>query len=305
MAVAVPFELADAALGDGFSLIVVERDGDEFDEFEVKIAGDAARYLAEAWEQTLEESAERDFVAYSPEVVIRSGETRVLVIDEDLRPENEVVELLLADADRAQVAPDEIDSENLYLYALVSDTDAGRVAMIKKTNPTRRARGGKRWALAGDELMLMSDDPWQLHPVFDLVVSEDGGYALNTFFFEQLFADAARLVAKVGDWVDDISRALPMTAAQRSLLADRCRDSPRLRRRLRSIAHRGHISRVSVADVRRHVREMGLDTGTFIRNNRLVVDDANVDELLHVLNEDLMRGGLTADPFRIESKEPM
>ena len=31
----------------------------------------------------------------------------------------------------------------------------------------------------------------------------------------------------------------------------------------------------------------------------------NISDLLHVLNEDLARGGLTHDRFRIESKEPM
>jgi hypothetical protein len=305
MAFETPFDLDDAALGKGLSLIVVERDGDEFDDSEVKVAKDASEYLESAWEHTLEDIEGRDLVPYSPEVVIRAGEPRALVINDDLRTENEVIDLLLEDVDRQQVPPDAVSAEDLYLYAAVSDTDAGRVAMIKKTNPTRRAHGGKKWALAGDELVLMSDDPWQLHPTFDLVVNEDGAYALNTWFFEQLFADADRLKAKVDDWVDGIASALPLVSAQRRLLVERCRDSARLRRRLRSIAYRGHIARVTIADVRQHVKEMGLSPKTFIRNGKLVVDDANVDDLLHVLNEDLMRGGLTADPFRIESKEPL
>jgi hypothetical protein len=287
------------------SLVVVEREGVELDDSEVKISGDAGQYLASAWAQTLEELSAREMVAYSPEVVIRAGEGRAVMINDDLREENEVIDLLLADVDLPLVRPDAVDSDLLYLYAVVSDTDAGRVAMIKKTNPTKRARGGKRWALARDELRLMSDDPWQLHPLFDLVVSDDGGYALNTTPFEQLFADAERLRAKVDEWVDGIANRLPMSKRQRDLLVVRCRESPRLRRRLRSIAYRGHITRVTVDDVRRHVREMGLPTRQFVRNGQLVVDDANVDELLRVLNEDLMRGGLTRDPFVIESKEPL
>jgi hypothetical protein len=50
---------------------------------------------------------------------------------------------------------------------------------------------------------------------------------------------------------------------------------------------------------------MGLQTTQFIKNNQLIVDDDNITELLHILNEDLTRGGLTRDRFRIESKEPM
>ncbi|HVE67018.1 MAG TPA: hypothetical protein VNB64_00410 [Solirubrobacteraceae bacterium] len=199
-----------------------------------------------------------------------------------------------------------MESASLYLYGVVSDAHAGRVAMVTKTNPTRRAGQGKKWALAGDELALMSDDPWQLHPTFDLVVNEDGGFALNTFIFEQLFADAELLRANVDDWVEGIAdHHLPMDDAQRNLLAAQCRDSPRLRRRLRSIAYRGHIANVSISEVRKDVREMGLSPSTFIRSGRLVVDDAHIEELLLVLNEDLTRGGLTSEAFRVEREEPM
>jgi hypothetical protein len=50
---------------------------------------------------------------------------------------------------------------------------------------------------------------------------------------------------------------------------------------------------------------MGLPTASFVKNSQLVVGEDNLDELLRILNEDLTRGGLTRDPFRIESKEPL
>lgn len=296
-----PFKLADAGLGTAMSLVVVDR---ELDAFEVKASGEAAAYLTGAWGATLEQLASHELIPYSPEVIIRQGEGRALVIRDDLRKENEVVELLLGNEDRPKVGPKHVSGE-LYLYAVVSDTAAGRLAMIKKKNPTKRAAGGKALFGAGDELERLTEDPWELHPTFDVVVGEHGGYALNTYFFEQLFADADRLRAKIGPWVDDIVKHLPMDPQQRDLLVDRCDESPRLRRRLRSIAHRGHIDRVTVADVRRHVSAMGLKATTFVRKGKLVVDEDNVDELLRMLNEDLTRGGLTHDPFRIESKEPM
>ncbi len=96
-----------------------------------------------------------------------------------------------------------------------------------------------------------------------------------------------------------------MSKASLDLVVAQCDDSPRLRRQLRAITHRGHIARVTVADVRRHVREMGLAPANFVKNKQLVVDEHNLGELLRILNEDLTRGGLTRDRFRIESKEPM
>jgi hypothetical protein len=301
MAVARPFSLTSAALGRAMTLIVVDRDGVQS---EVKTAGEAARYLADAWSGTLETLGECEMVPYTPEVVIRSGEKRALVITDDLREENEVVDELLADDDRPQVKPSEVSGE-LYLYAVVSDTKAGRIAMIKKKNPTKRAHAGKALFAAGDELRKLDEDPWELDPLFDLVVGTRGGYTLNTHFFEQLFADADRLRAQIGPWVSDIAKQLPMSKASHDLLVAACDESPRLRRRLRAIAHRNHITRVTVADLRRHVREMGLPVVDFVKNDQLVIDEDNVAELLHILNEDLTRGGLTHDAFRIESKEPM
>jgi hypothetical protein len=301
MTVTRPFPLTSAAIGRAMSLIVVDHDGVQS---EVKTAGEAARYLADAWSTTLETLGECELVPYTPEVVIRSGEKRALVITDDLRKENEVVEELLADDDRPQVKPSEVSGE-LYLYAVVSDTKAGRIAMIKKKNPTKRARAGKALFAAGDELRELDEDPWELDPLFDLVVGARGGYTLNTHFFEQLFADADRLRAKIEPWVSDIAKQLSMSKASRDLLAAACNASPRLRRRLRAIAHRNHIPRVTIADIRRHVREMGLPVANFVKNNQLVINEDNLGELLHVLNEDLTRGGLTRDAFRIESKEPM
>jgi hypothetical protein len=301
MATKVPFEFGKASLGDGVSLIVVDRDGVQY---EIKTSGDAAEYLASSWNGTLDALESRELVAYSPEVVIRAGEGGALVINDDLREENEVIEELLADGDRAQVKPSEVSGE-LYLYALLSDTQAGRLAMIKKKNPTKRARSGKALFAAGDELRGLEEDPWELDPLFDLVVSADGGFALNTFFFEQLFADAERLRAKIGPWVGDIAKRLPMSTESRDLLVAECDASPRLRRRLRAITHRGHIGRITLADVRRHTKEMGLPATRFVKNNQLIVDADNIADLLQILNEDLTRGGLTRDRFRIESKEPM
>lgn len=300
-----PFDLKEAKLGPGMSLVVIERDGDELEDAEVKISGDASTYLADSWKRTLAAIDAADPVSYSPEVVFRPEDNQVLVINEDVRDENEAAELLLGDEDRPLKKPADVDADSLYLYALVSTTSAGRLVMIKKTSPARRARQGKRWALAEDELRMLDDDPWQLHPTLDLVVGESGAFALSLTYFEQLFKDAERLSAKVGDWVEEVHAALPMTNSQRKVLVERCRESSRLRRRLRAITNRGHLDRVSIADVRRHAGQMGLDSKKFVKSNKLVVDDVNAGELLQLLNEDLFLGGLTGDRFRSEGKEQM
>lgn len=278
------------------------RSGDEG--AEVKLSDEASNYLAESWGRTLAAIGDAEAVAYSPEAVFHAGDNQMLVINEDVREENVSAKLLLNDVDRPKKAPAEVDVEALYLYAVVSRTAAGRLAMIKKVNPARRA-GSKRWALARDELQLLEEDPWQLHPTFDVVVGETGAFALSHTYFEQLFKDAERLRAKVDEWVDAVDAALPMTDTQKAVLVERCRESSRLRRHLRAITNRGHLDRVTIAQVRTHARRMDLDPENFIRSGKLVVDQANADELLQLLNEDLFVGGLTGDRFRSGGKEAM
>jgi hypothetical protein len=112
----------------------------------------------------------------------------------------------------------------------------------------------------------MEADPWQLHPLFDMLVAVDGVYAVSVSAFEQLFAEAVRLVEQVDDWVQAVAGALPMDANQQAVLIDRSRESSRVRRRLRSVVHRGHLTRVDVADVRRHVHAMGLPVAEFVHD---------------------------------------
>ena len=296
-----PFQLDRAGIGDAASLLVMDRDGEQS---QIRVGGDAGKFLAESWGGTLAALRERELVPYSPDVVVRAGEDRAMVITDDLREESEFLESLLADLDPPLKGPREVAGQ-VYLYALVSETEIGRLAMVKKRNPAKQATSGRRVFLADDELRGISNMPWELDRLFDLVISERGGYVLNSFYFEQLFADAERLRTKIGPWVRGISDRLPMSQDSRELLEKACDESPRLRRRLRAIAHRGHLVGVELDDVARHVREMGLEEKSFVADGRLVVTEDNFGRLLEVLNEDLTRGGLTREAFRIESKEPL
>jgi hypothetical protein len=302
-----PFDPEDAQIGEGLSLLVVERPSKvNFVVKEIKTADAVQEELTAAWARSLELASDDDIlVEYSPDLVLRAGDPEIPVVSHDLSEENEIIAGLLADEDLAQEAPDSVSSEDLYLYALISDTDAGRIAMIKKQAPAKQARSGKWWALAGDELRLLEDDPWQLHPTFDLIVSEEGAYVLRYSALEQLLADSALLLERVDDWVGSVAASLPLSDGGDTLLFSRCVDSSRLRRRLRAIYDRGHLAQVDISDVKKHVEHMEFDPDDFISNGELVIDEQNVDSVLQLLNEDLFNGGLTGDPFRSDGKAPL
>jgi hypothetical protein len=288
-------------------MLVVERPSRaSYSVAEVKTAADAQEELSRGWARTLELIAEQEnLLNYSPDLVLRSGDPQIPVTQTNLVDESEVIAALLAEADRPEQAPRAIASEHLYLYALVSDTAAGRVAMVKKQTPVKRASAGKRWALAGKELTVIADDPWQIHPHFDLVISAHGTYVLRLAALDQLLGDSAVLLERVGAWVSAVADSLPIAAGQGETLIARCEQSSRLRVRLRAINSRGHLSRVGIGEVEAHAKRMKLDPKEFIENGELLVSETNADQLLKLLNEDLFTGGLTGDPFVSGGKEPL
>lgn len=307
LAVTRPFTSDAAKLGEGLSMLVVERPSKKrFSIAEIKTADEAQAELVNAWRATLDKIADDSaLVTYSPDLSFRAGDPRIPVLQKSLADENEIIAALLADADRGQEAPKDVSAEHLYLYALVSDTEqAGRIAMIKKRNPSKSASEGKWWGLPSKELQRMDTDPWQIHPFFDLVVSKDGAYVLRLSALDQLLGDSQILVEHVDGWVAAIATSLPIAEGQADILIDRCKESSRLRSRLRAINSRGHLTRVSIDKVAEHAQRMNLQPDDFIENNELVVSEANADQLLKLLNEDLFTGGLTGDPFVTDGKEP-
>lgn len=307
MTVERPFDPADAELGEGMSFLVIERPSKgTFSLAEIKTADEVQEELEQAWENTLAQlSDDGRLVEYTPDLVLRGGDPEIPVLATDLAEENEIIAALMDDLDLSQQAPNAVESANLYLYAVVSDTEAGRITMIKKQTPAKQARAGKWWALAEDELKLLDDDPWQLHPEFDLVVAAEGTYVLRYSALEQLLAESAMVLQRVDDWVAQLADALPLSDGGEVALLSRCVESSRLRRRLRAIYDRGHLSRVAVSDVRDHAIQMGFDPDEFIEDGKLHIDEENAEVLLQLLNEDLFNGGLTGDPFRSDGKAPL
>jgi len=288
-------------------MLVVERPSKtRFSIAEIKTSDEAQAELVNAWQATLDKIADDSaLVKYSPDLLFRAGDPRIPVLQKNLAEENEIIAALLADADRAQEAPQEVSAEHLYLYALVSDTEqAGRVLMIKKRTPARKASEGKWWGLPSKKLERMDSDPWQIYPSFDLVVSEDGAYVLMLSALDQLLGDSQILVERVDGWVAAIATSLPIAEGQADILIDRCKESSRLRNRLRAINSRGHLTRVSIDKVEEHAKRMKLKPADFIKDNQLLVSEANAAQLLKLLNEDLFTGGLTGDRFVTDGKEP-
>lgn len=120
--------------------------------------------------------------------------------------------------------------------------------------------------------------------------------------FERLFRDIGLIDKHVRGWIEGITDHLPMESESEAELLRVAHEDSRTWRRLREIRRRGHLAYVQMSDVREYARKVGLDPGSLIKDGKLVFDPAERFSFLHLLNEDLYRGGLTDVTFEAQRK---
>jgi hypothetical protein len=294
-------------LGPGdrtLTLIVARRSNARVVGGHVNVADDAAAALRKTAEDALLDLDKKSRRAYDPDALLEDGEFFVIPRSE-LEDSFGVLELLDRGPAADLLTPDEIAERSQLFYASVIGPDpAARLAFVSKSNPARVARSGNFFTAQHEVLTHLKDDVFLFEDRVDLVVSAKDVVVLNQSAFEQWFRDTPVLREKVEEWIGGISAHLPLSGDGADRLAERARTDSRLRRVLYSIQARGHLAKVSVDQVRRHVEAQGLDPAKFVKGNQLAFDDAEPATLLKILNEDLFRGGLTDEPFVADRKAP-
>lgn len=306
MAVEPPVDLDQLEVGDELSLVVAWKRGQGFEGREIRVADAVAEHLGEACSRTVERIEQRELRDYSPDMYLEDEEALV-VHDDELVADSALAEVVLPAAPLELLSSRSLPDRRLYLYAVVvpgPDDPEAPVAFVRRANPQATARSGRILTLLGDALQRVDRPAFWLDEAFDLVISEDGIIALDQRLFEVLFKETPALQQKIPEWVDEIHRHLPIADDGAQRLAERCETDGRLRRRLRSIAERGHLAGVTIDQIREHLREVDLDEADFIEGDELKVDERNPFQLVYLLNEDFFRGGLTDTDFRSDRKSP-
>jgi len=303
MQVKSPLDLGALEIPNEFSLIVVWKVRDGFDGGDVRVAQSVAGHLRSACKRTVTRIRERELREYTPDMHLEDEEALVST-DTDLVADSPLAALLLPTAPLALINAQSLPRRALLLYAVKIRVDGVDIAFVRKSNPHTVAKPGRMFALLGDTLARIGGPVFGLDDYFDLIVTEAGIVALAQHQFELLFRETPALQQRIPEWVGEIERHLPLAGDGGQRLVERARTDGRLRRRLRSIAERGHLADVTVDRVREHLREADLDETAFLDGDRLRYDDAHPFALVYLLNEDYFQGGLTDTGFRSDRKSP-
>lgn len=316
----------DTDLGGDITLVVARRSGKSLDGYKVEFeagAGEEIRKVcqetlglitarvARQYEASLRIDNEREYLAvpdaqlvqhesFRPKRRRKRGDEPVVTIETD----PQVRDLLRRASGLERLAAPHLSKYRIQFYAAVVGSDPGtRTAFVRKHNPAKvLSRGGLVFSY-GDRLKQISDPLMLLDDHFDLVIAQDGIAVLNQDVFEALFRDIEVIAERYPTYAKAFA-SLALDDEQRDVLVTRCRTDSRLGKRLREIYESGHLAagNVTMSDVHREIKSLGLDATTLIEKGKLNFKGSNAGTILKLLNDDLFIGSLSKVAFEAGSK---
>lgn len=209
------------------------------------------------------------------------------------------------------VEPDWLREHGRILYAIAlgrqpaAGEDDSRLLFVRKANPTLNL--SRKLTVFWDDALQTFDYPLlSFDRNVDLVLAPGKGLlALSGRAFELLFRDAPELLARTPERARQVAAAVRATPEAEQVLVDAAVRLARVRRRVLAITESGHLTNVTSAQLRAEFRRQGLDPNRYVTRGRLSFEPDDVPEVLRVLNEDLLTGGLSGRRFEVERKSAL
>lgn len=295
-------ELSVDAVGD-LTLVVGWRVGRRIEGGRVEVTEEVAAHLRATAELAASDVTAREPKEYAADAHLEEEEIFVVPAD-DLEYENDLVAIVRAGTGLRRITAADLPGRRLLFYASVIGNDPeARTAFVRKSNPMMVAGVGRILTRLRQSLTTVEEPVFAFDQRVDLIVGPSGLVISNQAAFEQLFKDLPRLLQHIPEWLADVSAHLPIEANSIAELERRCKTDSRLRRRLQAIRDRGHLANVGLADIRAEAVRQGIDPDSVIVDGHLVVKGTTeASDLLKLLNEDLMTGGLSGERFAVERK---
>jgi len=265
----------------------------------VKAHGSVMEHLRRYAEETAQKISTALGRPYDPDDDL--GDFQYLTASRDDLLDAAVVDVL-AKGDGLPTATEDDLHRTLTFYALLLGNDSrNRSAFVRKGNPVKL--GNKDLVAVFDEGLIRITQPiFSFSPGYDVAVTADGVWAFDKTNFEGLFKETAIVLAKTDEWVEQLSRSIPIATASKVEFASRLRANSVLRRKVLGILRSPHILRLAPAEIRSKMKFHGLDPDLLMEGDELVFTREHEGDLLHLLNEDLFTGDFTGEQYAAARK---
>jgi len=214
---------------------------------------------------------------------------------------------LLAQIKRGEELPpitiDEVRSKKLTLYALLIDADPdSNLIFIRRGNPVSLSTK----SLVGifdQSLEHVSNPVLSFDSTFDLMLyGNDDAWIFHQANFEALFKESSAVLAKTAQWIEDLSRVLPIADGGEDYLASRLQRNSLMRRRVHSITTSSYLPMLTPEILAKKMEEHSLDPEKLLAGGKLVFTRETETDILLLLNEDLWMGDFSGDQYAATNK---
>lgn len=283
------------------TLVVVWRQGRKTHGRVVKAGGDVIETMQSYAAKTLAMIGGNEGRPYDPNDE-QNEECPFLSADREELLDIAVLERLQEGASLQLATEAQLRERTLILYALlVGDEPDCRTAFIRKKNPVSLA--GKGLVALFDQALTRVTRPLlSFDSSFDVVVSPDSVWILNQKNFELLFKESDAVLAKTAEWVEDLSKAFPISDEGKEWLAVRLRETSVLRRKVQGLLRSAYLSKLTPEALQAKIVERGLDPDQLIQDGQLVFNKDTETDLLLLLNEDLWTGDFSGEQYAAARK---
>lgn len=294
-------KLSNLALDKPVCLAVAWRDKQTIDGGRLRLTKPVAEGFRKIAKQHVESLKHRQGLEYSPEVDLQPQKEYLMANSADLGTDDPILTFLRDVASRDSLSFGALPKQPLLFYAFIFSDEA---TFLRKANPHQTVREGKSFTSYSDTLKRITTPVFVFDSKVDLVILESKLLISSISAFELLFKENEYLARSIPIWVDAVADRLPVTKRSKKILVDRCKSNIRLRNRLEAINSRGHLERVDLETIRAYAKHVGIDPKKIIKKKKkkLRFEDASVEDLLKLLNEDLFLGGLTGLRFAADKK---
>src|SRR5262249_55280359 len=129
------------------------------------------------------------------------------------------------------------------------------------------------------------------------IITPGDVWILDQRNFELLFKESEAVLAKAPEWVEQLSRALPIVEEGKEWLASRLKQNSVLRRKVHGILRSSYLAKLTPEIMQYRMIGHGLDPGKLMQDGQLVFNKDTENDILLFLNEDLWTGDFSGEEY--------
>jgi hypothetical protein len=240
----------------------------------------------------LQHADDYDPIEYDPDHRIARGTEEVLLVPLNRVDDDSVVFDIVQSLDSlTDIHAREMVEIRTKMYGVAfGTTPEQRIVFVRLKRIEGITADGKLFAIAGDTLRAIKQPGMVIDRAFDLIVFPQGIAAFDSVTFERLVKDPKDVSAELLKNARTVAKDVPFAPGLLKKLIARGQDKPMIRRKLRSIVERNHLSGVTISEIKKALRRQGKVPSDYVNGDKLDFDMSDAMFMLGFLDEGTWRG---------------